>query len=308
MGNEFKGKAAHSAEHFGDTRDHWWNRDFLELMARRWKLDAVHDVLDVGCGIGHWSALLSSVLPRDVRVTGIDREPSWVEEATKRARARGVGDRFSFLQGDATRLPFADDTFDLTTCQTVLIHLRDPAAAIAEMTRVTKPGGLVAVAEPNNVSETLLLDTITNRAPVDDVVEIVRFHLTCERGKVALGKGDSSLGDRVHGLFVAQGLVDVQAYVNDKATTIAPPYATDAERAFVEDARDHVRRRFWNWSEEETRRLFVAGGGREDDFAGHFARGLAFRENILRGIDDGTYHGIVGGPFYLVAGRKPVAR
>ncbi len=305
MGNEFKGQAAHSAEHFGDTRDHWWNLDFLRLMAKRWKLDAVHDVLDVGCGVGHWGMLLASVMPEHVRVTGIDREPRWVEQASARALAGGLQGRFSYRQGEAQPLPFPDDSFDLTTCQTLLIHLPDPAAAIAEMMRVTRPGGLVAVAEPNNVTESLLLDSISNLSSVDDVVELVRFQLTCERGKVALGEGDNSLGDRVPGLFVAQGLVDVEVHVNDKATAIFPPYSTSAQRAFIEDARDRAERGFWNWSEADTRRLFLAGGGSEDAFAAHYARGLASRTSIVRGVDDATYHGIIGGPFYLVAGRKP---
>lgn len=305
MGNELKGVAAHSAEHFGDTRDHWWNRDFLELMAKRWRLDAVRDVLDVGCGVGHWGMLLASIMPGSVRVRGVDREPRWVEEATARARARGLEGRFTYEQGDAQRLPFPDDSFDLTTCQTVLIHLADPSAAIAEMMRVTRPGGLVAVAEPNNLTESLLLDSSTNQASIDDIVELVRFQLTCERGKVALGEGDNSLGDRVPGLFVAGGLVDVEVHVNDKATALFPPYATDAQRAVVEDARDRAERRLWNWSDAEARRLFVAGGGAEEAFAAHFARGLASRDAIVRGVDDGRYHGIVGGEFYLVSGRKP---
>lgn len=305
MGNEFRGKIAHSAEHFGDTRDHWWNQDFVRLMAERWKLDEVHDVLDVGCGVGHWGMLLATVMPDDTRVIGIDREQSWVNEATARARDRGLGERFSYRQGDAQHLPFPDDSFDLTTCQTVLIHMRDPSAVIAEMMRVTRPGGLVAVAEPNNLTESLLLDSISNRASIDVIVELVRFQLTCERGKIALGEGDNSLGDRVPGLFVAQGLADVQTYVNDKAGAIFPPYATAAQRAFVEDARDHVARRMWNWSEADARRLYLAGGGTEGDFARHFALALTSRENILRGVDDGSYHGIIGGEFYLVAGRKP---
>jgi hypothetical protein len=173
------------------------------------------------------------------------------------------------------------------------------------MVRVTKPGGLVAVAEPNNVAESLLLDSISNQASIDEIVELVRFQLTCERGKVALGEGDNSLGDRVPGLFVAQGLEGVDTYVNDKATAVFPPYATEAQRAFAEDARDRAERRFWNWSEADARRLFVAGGGSEDAFTTHYARGLASREAIVRGLDDRTYHGIIGGPFYLVAGRKP---
>jgi SAM-dependent methyltransferase len=304
MGNQFKGLPAHSAEHFGETRDHWWNRDFLRLMAERWRFNVVRDVLDVGCGVGHWGMLLASVMTESVRVTGIDREPIWVEQATARSVARGLGRRFSYLLGEAERLPFPDNSFDLTTCQTVLIHISDPAAAIAEMRRVTRPGGLVAVAEPNNLTESLLLDSISNQASIDDIVELVRFQLTCERGKVALGEGDNSLGDRVPGLLVAQGLTDVEAYVNDMATAVLPPYGAVAQHAFSEDARDRVARRLWNWSEGEARRFFLAGGGARDDFAAHFARGLASREKIVHGLDDATYHGIIGGNFYLVAGRK----
>jgi SAM-dependent methyltransferase len=307
MGNEFKGQAAHSAEHFGDTRDHWWNLDFLQLVAKRWNFDAVRDVLDVGCGVGHWGTLLSSVMPEHVRVIGVDREPRWVEQARARALARRLEGRFSYRQGEVDHLPFPDNSFDLTTCQTLLIHVPDPAAAISEMMRVTRPGGLVVVAEPNNLTESLLLDSISNLASIDDIVELVRFQLTCERGKVALGEGDNSLGDRVPGLFVAQGLVDVAVHVNDKATAVFPPYSTGAQRAFSEDARDRANRRLWIWSEADARRFFLAGGGNEETFAVHFARVLASRENIVRGLDEATYHGIVGGEFYLVAGRKPGA-
>jgi sirohydrochlorin ferrochelatase len=93
-------------------------------------------------------------------------------------------------------------------------------------------------------------------------------------------------------------------YVNDKANAVFPPYAAGAQRAFVEHARARLAERLWNWSEAEARRFFLAGGGSEPDFVGHFARALAAREKIVRGFDDGTYHGIVGGEFYLVAGRK----
>jgi SAM-dependent methyltransferase len=304
MGNTFQGQAAHSAEHFGDARDHWWNVDFLRLMANRWKLDAVRNVLDVGCGVGHWGMLLASVLPENVRVTGIDREPSWVQHASERAAASGLAERFSFLQGEAQRLPFPDNSFDLATCQTLLIHLSDPAAAIAEMLRVTKPGGLVVAAEPNNLTESLLLDSISNQASINEIVALVRFQLTCERGKVALGEGDNSLGDRVPGLFVEAGLVDIDVYVNDKAIAVFPPYSAAAQRAFAEDARDCLARHLWHWSEADARRLHLAGGGDQAEFPGLYELALASREKIVNGLDDASYHGIVGGGFYLVAGRK----
>src|SRR5262245_44917605 len=98
MGNEFRERGGHSAEYFGDTRDFWWNQDFLELMAARWQLARVSDVLDVGCGVGHWGALLGRVLPPEARVTGVDRDPSWVEKARERARARGEEGRFCYRE------------------------------------------------------------------------------------------------------------------------------------------------------------------------------------------------------------------
>jgi len=305
MGNEFKGQAEHSAEYFGDTRDHWWNGDFLELMARRWGFAAVRDVLDVGCGVGHWGQLLASVLPASARLTGVDLEPKWVERAAARASARGLGERYTYRLGEAGRLPFADDSFDLVTCQTVLIHVQDPAAAIAEMRRVTRPGGLLAVAEPNNVAESLVMDSVSAEASVAEVLDAIRFQLICERGKVALGEGDNSLGGRVPGLFVAAGLRDVAIYVNDKATAIFPPYSRREQVAFVEDVRDRAERRLWNWSEVETRRFFLAGGGSEAEFPEVFARGLAARQKVVDGVGDGSYHGVYGGGFYFVAGRKP---
>jgi cyclopropane fatty-acyl-phospholipid synthase-like methyltransferase len=55
-------KMKHSEAYFGDERDFWWNRDFLELMAKRWDLKSVSSALDVGCGVGHWGQLLSHFL------------------------------------------------------------------------------------------------------------------------------------------------------------------------------------------------------------------------------------------------------
>lgn len=305
MGNEYKGLDGHSAEYFGDARDHWHNRDFLELMARRWKLSSVTDVLDVGCGVGHWSMALAPVLPSGARVTGIDREPRWVQAATARAQARGLGQRYSYQVAAAERLPFADGSFDLVTCQTLLIHMPAPSAVLAEMQRVARPGGLVAVAEPHNLAGSLLMGSLVPQISIDDLVEITRFELTCQRGKVALGEGDNSLGDRVAGLFAELGFEAIDAYVVDRAVAVLPPYATPAQRAFVEDVHDRLARGFWNWSEAETRHFFLAGGGTERAFLEHWARSGAVLEQMARALDAGTYHGTLGGVFFLVAGRKP---
>ena len=77
MANALKGRPEHSAEFFGDTRDHWWHDDFIEMVAERWRLEFVCSILDVGCGIGHWGRVLARSVPKDARLVGVDREPRW---------------------------------------------------------------------------------------------------------------------------------------------------------------------------------------------------------------------------------------
>ena len=96
MANEFRGVPAHSAEHFGDTRDHWWNADFIEMIGRRWRAERLQRVLDVGCGVGHWGRALARILPETATLVGVDREPLWVGKAAERATAACLANRFEY--------------------------------------------------------------------------------------------------------------------------------------------------------------------------------------------------------------------
>src|SRR5215831_15248671 len=254
MANEFRTLNSHSAEYFGDTRDYWWNIDFLDLVGKRLSLDGVQDVLDVGCGVGHWGQLLANVIPSSARVQGIDRDPLWVEKAAERAAACGLSDRFSYQIAVAEKLPFAEASFDLVTCQTVLIHMPDPGAAIDEMVRVARPGGLILAAEPNDVARALTFDSASFHDPVDEVLARARLQLICERGKTALGEGNNSIGDIVPSLFVERDIVDVCVYLNDKVDILFPPYNSPAQRATIEERADFKHRGFWIWSPEDTRK------------------------------------------------------
>ncbi|WP_206447088.1 class I SAM-dependent methyltransferase [Agrococcus sp. KRD186] len=94
------------------------------------------DVLDVGCGPG---ALTGELLRRGARVSAVDPSPGFVAAA----RQRHPGARV--LEAAAEALPFADAGFDAALAQLVVQFMGDPAAGVAEMARVTKPGGTVAV-------------------------------------------------------------------------------------------------------------------------------------------------------------------
>lgn len=93
--------------------------------------------LDVGCGPGALTAELVDRLGAS-SVCAIDPSDSFV--AAVRARFPGVEVR----SGAADRLPFPDDAFDVTLAQLVVHFMADPVAGLAEMARVTRPGGVVA--------------------------------------------------------------------------------------------------------------------------------------------------------------------
>ncbi len=305
MANEFRTRDSHSAEYFGDTRDHWWNLDFLELMGKRLSLDRVKHALDVGCGIGHWGQLLANVLPDNTRLQGVDRDPFWIEKARARATAHGLGDRFSYQVSVAEKLPFADAAFDLVTCQTVLIHTPDPGAVVDEMIRVARPGGLILAAEPNNLAGALVLNSVNCRDPVDDIIARVQLQLVCERGKAALGEGNNSIGDLVPGLLAKRGLVDIRVHLNDKANVFLPPYDSLEQRAALDERADFDDRDFWIWSRADTLRYFLAGGGREAEFDALWALAVGGKDAFDKAIAERSYAGAGGGIGYLVAGRKP---
>lgn len=99
-------------------------------------------VLDVGCGPGTITAGLAALVPGG-QVIGIDRAVGVLAEARGEADRQRVSN-VSFEVGDASQLAFVDDSFDVVHAHQVLQHLSDPVAALAEMRRVCRPGGIVA--------------------------------------------------------------------------------------------------------------------------------------------------------------------
>ncbi len=294
----------HSQDYMNEQRNFWWNVDFLELMAKRWQFSKVRSVLDVGCGLGHWGQLLANVLPSDCQFTGVDRDVEWTVRAKERVRQKGLGDRFSYHPGHAEALPFPDETFDLVTCQTVLMHLKDPRRAISEFKRVLKPGGLIVVAEPNNRTSQLILDIISVEYSIENVLQALRFYLTCELGKNALGEGLNSIGCLVPGMFAESGLSGIEVYQSDKASALIPPYETTEQKVNAAQMMDYLDKGILTWDAEETRRYFLAGGGEAETFERIWEQQLSAGAEVLESIRQRRYHTAGGRVFYLVCGRK----
>jgi len=117
-----------------DTADE--HRLALEMLAPR--RDAV--VLDLACGPGNFTRTFARAVPHGL-VVGVDASPAMLARAVRDTEARHV----AYVRADASRLPFARNSFDAVCCFAALYLLERPMEALSEIARVLRPGGRVAV-------------------------------------------------------------------------------------------------------------------------------------------------------------------
>jgi SAM-dependent methyltransferase len=113
--------------------------DLTEHVRRFVRPSGDERALDAGTGTG---ALAFALSPHVREVVAVDREPELLAQA--RARA-GPFPNVAFVEGDATRLELESSSFDLAGCARTLHHVRRPELVVAELARLTRPGGHVLV-------------------------------------------------------------------------------------------------------------------------------------------------------------------
>ncbi len=297
----------HSAEQFGEQRDFWWNRDFLDLMAVRWRLKEATSLADIGCGLCHWSRLLYPYLKTPARFAGVDGETRWVAEGAQHFRKAfpdAPSDLWTFVQGDATEIPLADNSFDVVTCQTVLMHLAQPLDALRDMIRILRPGGLLVCVEPNNFWNYMAFTSLTANESVELLVRRFEFWLRYHRGKIGCGQGDHCIGDLLPGYFAELGLRDIAVHQSDRAASLFPPYETPAQHALLEQTEQYKNFLMEPGNREEMRGQVLTGGGTAEFFERGFAEQMERFSREKEAIAAGKFHAAYGGFTYLVSGRK----
>jgi ubiquinone/menaquinone biosynthesis C-methylase UbiE len=149
--------------------------------------------LDVGCGTGEDVRAIASGTA-DVSVTGVDASEDKIREA--RARTLGLPRPVDFRVADAYALPFDDEAFDACRADRVFHHLMDPVKALAEMVRVLRPGGRVAVSDTD-------YDTLVVEASDVGLTRRILAHHTerMESGRI---------GRKLRGLFLDAGLTSIE--------------------------------------------------------------------------------------------------
>ena len=173
--------------------------------------------LDVGCGPGIDITEMARLMPDDAQVSGVDISETMIAEARK--RTAGLGPQVLLRTGDAADLPYPDQAFDVCRVATVLQHVPDPARVIAEMARVTRPGGRVGVLEFDQ--ETAFVDH-----PDTKTTKIIL-------GTFADAMVQSRIGRQVPRLLRAAGLTDV---------TVTPWVNLGSPQFFRAILHDHLAR------------------------------------------------------------------
>jgi len=102
--------------------------------------------LDAGCGIGNHTIWLAQAVGPDGHVTGLDLSTELLALAGRAIKDASLEEQVFLVQGDITRLPFDDNTFDWVWSVDCAAYIgNEPASTIRELTRVVKPGGIVSI-------------------------------------------------------------------------------------------------------------------------------------------------------------------
>jgi len=141
------------------------SRDYRNKLYNKVDLKSKKKILDVGCGTGAVTFDIARMTTGEV--IGIDTDTEKLEKA--KAVLKDV-QNLRFMEGDASNLPFENETFDLVAFNIVLMHLKKQQRAINEMARVTKKSGYVlATLEPDYASRISYPEDSASKLIVNDI-------------------------------------------------------------------------------------------------------------------------------------------
>jgi ubiquinone/menaquinone biosynthesis C-methylase UbiE len=210
-------------------------RQYKQHVLRELRIGPGHVVLDVGCGPGTDLPAMAAAAGPAGKVIGVDHDPAMRDTARQRTRTYPC---VEIRAGDAHALPLDHASVDRARADRVLQHMVAPATAAAELRRVLRPGGRVALAEPD--WDTLAIDatdTATSRA-------YTRFITSHVVRNAAIGR---SLGRLLHDAgFIVDSVDATVALFRDyhSAETILR-MPTVAERAWQAGYLDEDKGRAW---------------------------------------------------------------
>src|SRR6202167_2765631 len=178
----------------------------MEPLLRPLELRAGLRVLDVGSGPGHTTFELARRVTPGGKVTGVDINAEFVERSGARAREAGLA--AEFVHSAFPPLPFPDASFDRVWCKNVLEYVDSAADTVAEMARVTAPGGIVVASDSD--WDLMVLET--------GAADRERHERVLAASK-SIAIKEPRIGRMLFGLFRAAGLTEVKVEILAGADT-----------------------------------------------------------------------------------------
>jgi demethylmenaquinone methyltransferase / 2-methoxy-6-polyprenyl-1,4-benzoquinol methylase len=129
------------AEVLSMGQDRRWHDEMIDHVAP----SAPTRILDVACGPAAVTCALAAAT--SAAIVGVDLSPDMLGQGAVNVERHGLTERISLVLGRGEQLPFEDDAFDALTCTYLLRYVADPAATLAELARVVRPGGPIASLE-----------------------------------------------------------------------------------------------------------------------------------------------------------------
>lgn len=123
--------------------DHWWRWQTTRLAPPQ----GDGPILDLCTGTGDLAFAYDRAAGQTLEIVGADFCHEMLQLAVDKAERRGAAGRIRFLEADAQRLPFPDNTFQIATVAFGLRNVTDTDRGIAEMVRVVRPGGRIVILE-----------------------------------------------------------------------------------------------------------------------------------------------------------------
>jgi len=288
-------------------RKSMWREDTLDMLAAWMGMKPGHTVVDVGCGLGYLGYTYWEYFGSGGKYLGVDRTPELLESAREAALDWGNGGTTKFVESDAYALPVEDNAVDIAMCQALLMHLERPGDALAEMKRIVRPGGRVVCFEADNLSAQMTVPHWSlPELSAEEFLLSRKVYLLANKGRIKLGRGDSSIGRKIPHLMAQIGLAEVDVRLNDKVHFLEPPY----ESRFQRDAIEKLEKQFFDEERYRTmvdreREEFLAGGGTEEEHSRARALGKRYREALRKELDARTYFACALGLTSAVMGKKP---
>ena len=256
-----------SSEYLRRTRRGMWSDDRTALEALR--LDDVSSVLDVGCGEGAFTRVLLEECDESADVVGCDADTALLHENPA-----------SCVRGDTYSLPFRGSSFELVTCQALLVNLRERERALDEFVRVASER--VACIEPDN-------SAVRVESTAGEEEDVARR----SRNLYLEGVGtEVSLGADAADLLRDAGLEDMTVARYDHTTVVEAPYSEDDIKAVRRKASGEAFRQ---------RRDEMAGDEETLDTLRDGWRAVG--REAARQMNEGKYRRTETVPFYVVVGK-----